>query len=41
MRLLLSLLHEFLTMRDDVMALARMYGKYHSLHSQTEGFGGA
>ncbi|MBM7056287.1 MULTISPECIES: hypothetical protein [Streptomyces] len=40
-RLLLSLLHDFLTMRDDVMALARMYGKYHSLHSQTEGSGGA
>ncbi|MFD3978986.1 hypothetical protein ACJBCE_29625 [Streptomyces sp. NBUL23] len=32
-QLLLSLLHEFLTVRDDVMALANMYGKYHALHS--------
>ncbi|MFJ9090201.1 hypothetical protein ACIRIR_01490 [Streptomyces globisporus] len=38
---LLTLLYEFLTMRDDVMALARMYGEYHSLHSRTEDSGGA
>ncbi|MCC0575255.1 hypothetical protein [Streptomyces californicus] len=37
---LLALLYEFLTMRDNVMALARMYGKYHSLHSQAEDSGG-
>ncbi|MFD4172099.1 hypothetical protein [Streptomyces anulatus] len=33
-QLLLSLLREFLTVRDDVMALARMYAQYNSLHSQ-------
>lgn len=32
--LLLSLLLEFLTVRDDVMLLARMYTEYHSLHSR-------
>ncbi|MFJ5047342.1 hypothetical protein [Streptomyces sp. NPDC088719] len=32
-QLLLSLLHEFLTVRDDVMALASTYGQYHALHS--------
>ncbi|WP_221352407.1 hypothetical protein [Streptomyces beigongshangae] len=31
--LLLSLLLEFLAVRDNVMALAGMYSKYHSLHS--------
>ncbi|MET8709609.1 hypothetical protein [Streptomyces californicus] len=38
---LLALLYEFLTMRDNVMALARMYGEYHSLHSRAEDSGGA
>jgi hypothetical protein len=32
--LLLSLLLEFLAVRDDVMALARVYAQYHSLHSR-------
>ncbi|MCX4859339.1 hypothetical protein [Streptomyces canus] len=31
--LLLSLLVEFLAVRDDVMALARTYAEYHSLHA--------
>jgi len=31
--LLLSLLIEFLAVRDDVTALARMYAQYHSLHA--------
>ncbi|MFJ2471704.1 hypothetical protein ACIOWI_01695 [Streptomyces sp. NPDC087659] len=30
---LLSLLLEFLAVRDDVPALARMYAQYHSLHA--------
>lgn len=34
--LLLSLLLEFLAVRDDVIALARMYSQYHSLHSREE-----
>ncbi|MDW4917346.1 hypothetical protein [Streptomyces californicus] len=37
---LLALLCEFLAMRDDVMALARMYGEYHFLHSRAEDSGG-
>ncbi|MEU9170778.1 hypothetical protein AB0D34_23735 [Streptomyces sp. NPDC048420] len=31
--LLLTLLIEFLAVRDDVMAVASMYAQYHSLHS--------
>ncbi|MFJ8603561.1 hypothetical protein ACIREM_33605 [Streptomyces shenzhenensis] len=34
--LLLSLLLEFLTVRDDTMMLARMYTQYHSLHTATD-----
>jgi hypothetical protein len=37
--LLLSLLLEFLAVRDDVMALADMYSQYHSLHSRVTGSG--
>ena len=35
--LLLSLLLEFLAVRDEAMALARMYSQYHSLHSRISG----
>ncbi|MFC9624839.1 hypothetical protein ACFTXM_34380 [Streptomyces sp. NPDC056930] len=37
--LLLSLLVEFLAVRDDVIALARMYSQYYSLHSRAGGSG--
>jgi len=37
--LLLSLLLEFLAVRDDVMALAGMYSQYHSLYSRVIGPG--
>ncbi|MEV0026664.1 hypothetical protein AB0H45_31570 [Streptomyces atroolivaceus] len=37
--LLISLLVEFLTMRDDAAALAQMYSQYHRLHSKDDASG--
>ncbi|MFJ6614344.1 hypothetical protein ACIQPT_29145 [Streptomyces sp. NPDC091289] len=37
--LLLSLLLEFLAVRDEAIALARMYSKYNSLHSRASSSG--